>query len=117
MIYGLGERLCEQRKLRHLTQAEVAARIDCAPSLVSNYETGERTPSLESLLALANIYNCSTDYLLGYDRKTFRIRNEDNSYYLDASMLSKQQRMIAQDLLDSLRDTSLRSGQSRAAIG
>lgn len=26
---------------------------------------GERSPSIESLMALTNLYHCSTDYLLG----------------------------------------------------
>lgn len=36
-----------------------------SPSIISGYETGERTSSTEALLALSNIYHCSTDYLLG----------------------------------------------------
>lgn len=27
---------------------------------------GERTPSIENLIALANLYHVSTDYLLGF---------------------------------------------------
>lgn len=49
MINGLGERLREQRELRHLSQKEIAGIINVSPSIVSNYENGERSPSVETL--------------------------------------------------------------------
>lgn len=39
--------------------------MEVSPSLISGYETGERTPSAEMLLGLAGLYSCGTDYLLG----------------------------------------------------
>lgn len=65
MIKGLSERLKQLRQSNNLSQKEVAARLDISPSIVSGYETGERTPSVENLLALSYLYKCSTDYLLG----------------------------------------------------
>ncbi len=34
-------------------------------SSISAYESGERTPSLESIVKFATIYHCSCDFLLG----------------------------------------------------
>ena len=50
----------------NMSQKEVAGIINTSPSIISNYESGERTPSVENLMALANLYHCSTDYLLGF---------------------------------------------------
>ena len=61
MIYGLGERLQEQRLLKNLSQKEVSKSIGVSASIISNYESGERTPSVEILVALARLYHCSTD--------------------------------------------------------
>ena len=47
------------------SQKQVAEKLGVSPSVVSGYETGERTPSTEILLALSYLYSCSTDYLLG----------------------------------------------------
>ena len=47
------------------SQRTVAKLLNVSPSIISGYETGERTPSLENLRALAYFYRCSTDYLLG----------------------------------------------------
>ncbi|MDE6714674.1 MAG: helix-turn-helix domain-containing protein [Lachnospiraceae bacterium] len=37
------------------------------PYKLTNYESGERTPSVEALMSLARLYHCSTDYLLGFE--------------------------------------------------
>ena len=70
MINGLPEKLKELRTKYGLSQKDVATRIGISPSIVSGYETGERTPSTENLLALSYLFHCSTDYLLGRDTST-----------------------------------------------
>ena len=68
MINGLPERLRYMREKQSYSQREVAKRLDVSPSLISGYETGERTPSVEILLQISYLYKCSVDYLLGKDR-------------------------------------------------
>ena len=65
MINGLPEKLKALRIKNGFSQRNVAERLGISPSVVSGYETGERTPSVEILLALSYLYQCSTDYLLG----------------------------------------------------
>lgn len=96
MIYGLGERLQEQRLLKNLSQKEVADIINVSPSIVSNYERSERVPSLEILVSLARLYNCSTDYLLGFEKSK-------NDKFVDASMLNDKQLLLLQHFLDGLK--------------
>lgn len=68
MINGLPERLRDMREKLTYSQREVAKRLDVSPSLISGYETGERTPSVEVLLQISYLYKCSVDYLLGKGR-------------------------------------------------
>ncbi len=68
MIAGLPERLRQLRIQNKLTQKDIAGLLRLSPSIVSGYETGERTPSVEVLLQLSGIYQTSTDYLLGRDK-------------------------------------------------
>lgn len=96
MVSGLGNRLQKQRQLLKLSQKEVAKAIDVSPSVVSNYESGERTPSVENLMALAGLYRCSTDYLLGIDKSCC-------SSYIDTSYLSAEQHKLLQSFLESLK--------------
>lgn len=95
MIYELNKRLQEQRKQSKLSQREVAERIHVSPSVISNYESGDRSPSLESLTALARTYHCSTDYLLGLESSPI-------PKPLDTSMLTEQQQKLLQDFLMTL---------------
>lgn len=96
MIHGLGERLHEQRTKLRISQKEAAAAINVSPSIISNYEAGERTPSVENLMALASLYHCTTDYLLGLEKTS--INN------LDASMLNDVQLQLLQKFLSSLQE-------------
>ena len=65
MINGLPEKLRELRVKTGISQRAVAKKLNVSPSIISSYETGERTPSVENLLSLSYLYHCSTDYLLG----------------------------------------------------
>ncbi len=55
----------ELRAGEHLTQTELAKRMKINRSLISQYESGDREPSLWSLLKLADYAHVSVDYLLG----------------------------------------------------
>lgn len=68
MINGLPEKLKEFRRKNGISQRTVAEKLDVSPSIISSYETGERTPSVENLLQLSALYRCSTDYLLGKEK-------------------------------------------------
>lgn len=96
MVYGLNEKLQEQRWLNRLSQKEVAAAIGVSASIISNYESAERVPSVENLMALASLYKCSVDYLLGL--------KHNNSINIDTSMLTDKQTKLLQNFLDELKN-------------
>lgn len=62
---GLKERLRALRESRGYSQKGLAKRLGCSPSLISSYETGERSPSLQNLGELADCFGVTADYLLG----------------------------------------------------
>ena len=55
----------ELRLNRKLTTDDVANSIGVSGSAYRNYERGERSPSFEILVKLADFYGVTTDYLLG----------------------------------------------------
>lgn len=95
MIRGFGERLQTLRKSKNLSQKQVANAIGISASVISNYESSERTPSLENLISLAGFYRCSTDYLLG-------IEKSDSSKVVDVSMLTDEQIQLLSAFINSL---------------
>ena len=96
MIKTLPIRLKELRMNHGLSQKDVANKLGISPSIVSGYETGERTPSTENLLALSYLYKCSTDYLLG------RV-NEKPEHTLDIEGLSPEQIQAVQSLINTMK--------------
>jgi len=61
---GLGPRLRLAREERQLSVRELARRIGCSASLVSQIERGVSVPSVGVLYSLAAELDCSLDYLL-----------------------------------------------------
>ncbi len=60
-----GERLKFLREKEKMYQSELADRLGLAPSTISMYERGDRDPDTSTLTKIAEIFNVSTDYLLG----------------------------------------------------
>lgn len=65
MVIELGKRLRNLRIEKHLRQDQVARLVSVEKSSISMYETGMRQPSYTTLVRLADVFNVSTDYLLG----------------------------------------------------
>ena len=65
----IGRRIRIQRRYLNITQGELANMIGVSPSYIGHLERGNRQASLETLVALANALDVSTDYLLGRTEK------------------------------------------------
>lgn len=61
----LAKRLIAQRKMRNMTQQEVANYLGITRAAYSHFETGRNEPDNETLTKLADLFEVSTDYLLG----------------------------------------------------
>ena len=61
------ERLNAIRKLKGFTAQQMADSLNIALRSYRMYESGDRSPSLEMLVQIADILNVSTDYLLCRD--------------------------------------------------
>ncbi len=59
------EHLKLARKQSGMTQKEVADNIGVGQSTYKNYECGIREPNGDTIVELANLFNVTTDYLLG----------------------------------------------------
>ncbi len=59
------ERLLALRKEYGYTQRQVAQMLGISQPSYMRYENGTAQPSLESLSALADIFDVSSDYLIG----------------------------------------------------
>ncbi|MTB38012.1 helix-turn-helix transcriptional regulator [Streptococcus uberis] len=60
-------RIKELRKQKKLTQKQLAKKIGVASLSISRWENGERTPKPDMARLLANEFDVTIPYLLGYD--------------------------------------------------
>lgn len=72
-------RLKELREQRKLNQEGLALKLNVSQSTISAYEIGERVPDLKILIAIANFFNVSLDYLAGLSDVKQQIRESDLS--------------------------------------
>ena len=63
----LGTRIKELRKAFGLSQVQLAMRMEVTKQTISNWENENIQPSIDMLVGLSNVFNVTTDYLLGLD--------------------------------------------------
>lgn len=71
----IGERIKAARKAAHLSQTELAQRLDKTMRTVQKYESGEIEPSIAMINAIAKILNISPADLIGYQRPEIELNS------------------------------------------
>lgn len=64
MENSIGKRIADLRKYNGLTQMQLAEKLHISDKAVSKWESGGGDPSIELLCSLADIFNCSIDYIV-----------------------------------------------------
>lgn len=59
------QRIRDMREDKDKTQKQISEVLHCSQQVYSNYELGQRDIPTAILIALADYYHVSTDYLLG----------------------------------------------------
>ena len=76
---GFSERFKSLRREHDLTQQALADRLKTSKSSVNMYERGEREPGIQTLEAIADLFNVDMDYLLGKSDVPNRTQAEASS--------------------------------------
>lgn len=63
-LINIGRRICRARKEKHMTQEELANAIDRTAVYIGMIERGQRVPSLETFMDIAEALGVSADYIL-----------------------------------------------------
>jgi transcriptional regulator with XRE-family HTH domain len=58
-------RLKEIRREKKLTQEQLGQKVNVTKVSISGYESGNRTPDMDTLQKIADVLEISVDYLLG----------------------------------------------------
>ena len=66
----LGQNLKDIRIKNKYNQEDIAEQLGVTKQTISNWEKGKRTPDINHLIKLANIYQVTLDSLIGIDKRT-----------------------------------------------
>lgn len=97
-MVSLGDKLKMLRKKNNLTQQQVAERLNVSKAVVSSYELSNRSPSFQTLVKIANIYNVTTDFLLGINKRKM----------IDITNLTSEQADIIEKLVQEFEKSNTR---------
>lgn len=95
-MVDFGMRLKNLRKQNNLTQVELARKINVTKSVVSAYENDMRLPSFNTLIAIARVFNVTTDFLLG-------VENTENRQTVDLSGLTDNEISALLNLIKAMK--------------
>lgn len=101
-----GSRLKELRKKAGLSAEAAAGKLSISASSYRKYEREEREPSLEVLAELADLFNCSVDYLIERSDEMIDESVLDKALSIDQDLLEKAGNLLEGRRLQELRDNS-----------
>ncbi|WP_049728779.1 helix-turn-helix domain-containing protein [Dorea sp. D27] len=90
----IAERIKQLRTSCHMTQTSLAKKLNITRSSVNAWEMGLSIPSTTYIVELSQLFQVSTDYLLGLKTNIF----------LDASSLSEQEIHIVYELIQYFKE-------------
>lgn len=96
----LGQRIRQQRKNMHMTQADLADKIDVSTSYIGHIERGLKHCSLETIVQLSNTLKISPDMLLQDSLDNARTDQFEDMSYTTRTMLN--------DIANILREYDIR---------
>ena len=99
-------RIKQLREENNWTQLELSKRMNCSMSSIAMYENETRKPSLEVLVKLSEIFDCSIDYILCKtdirNHEKINIDEADISFYNGIKGLNETNREILKNIYEGL---------------
>lgn len=85
----IGRNIYELRKKRGWSQSDLARKLDKKASTISSYETDSKTPSVDTIIAMSELFGVSIDELI----------YGENAEVLSTKHLAAEQKRAVADLL------------------
>lgn len=87
------ERLKELRTEFNISQQQLANVIGVSQQSINKYENHNVEPDIETLKAMADYFNVSIDYLVGYEKETKDSENSAELLRIFNLMTNEQQKI------------------------
>lgn len=100
----IGRNIYELRKKRGWSQSDLVRKLDKKTSTISSYETDSKTPSVDTIIAMSELFGVSIDELI----------YGENAEVLSTKHLAAEQKRAVADLLHGVDTVQRRQRQGRA---
>lgn len=111
MISSVGDRIAILRKLKNLTQADLAKILNISHQSVSKWERSESYPDISSLIELRGVFETSIDYIL-----TGEVNNNFSSIVTEDTIQDKNLLSINKHDLRNYLITALDKGEAKLEL-
>jgi transcriptional regulator with XRE-family HTH domain len=101
-------RLKKIRTQRKLTQEQLGSKVNVTKVSISGYESGNRTPDMETLQKIADVLDVSIDYLLARTNDSTivlqeELTSEENIFFKEYEKLSNEDKQKALEHIKFLK--------------
>jgi len=96
------EMLNELREEKFLTKTALGKEIGTSRQQISLFESGQVMPTSETLLAIADYFEVSTDYLLGREKNVTVPTGKESAYIMLCERLTDEERSLVRDFANFL---------------
>jgi transcriptional regulator with XRE-family HTH domain len=101
-----GEKITKLKKLKKMSQVELAEKTGISRDAISKYERGDVMPSIEYAKRIADVLGVSLDYLVSESDKEEVLDNEAVKRIKEIQLLPKDDKEKIYSVIDALiRDT------------
>jgi len=80
----IGQRIAYLRQINGISQERLADLLGTGRSTIIRYENGQTFPNSEVIISLCNIFEVSSDYLLGLDKNESSLPSKQASHPISA---------------------------------
>ena len=98
---NLGKRIKEFKKNKHIRNEEFCEKIGISTTFLWDLENGNKNPSLDTLVKIANVLECSVDCLL-CDSLESTEKPQLNNISMKLENLNKEQLRFVEIVIDSM---------------
>lgn len=99
-LVAIGNRISTERKRNHITQEQLAEKMNVSVQMISNLERGNKAIRINNLLTLSQILGVSTDYILTGAKSTL----EKTTLLDKLSDLSNDDYQLIERLIEKLSE-------------
>lgn len=100
-----GEKLKKYRLKKHLSQMELAEKIDLQTSSISHLENGTHSPSLETLLRLSLVLDVGIDEMLYDSLPAVKEHHLDNDIQKIFAGCTAEEKELLLRILETVKQT------------